>query len=289
MSIEIKGLTFKYNPGTSFERIALNDINLKIESGEFLGLIGHTGSGKSTLIQHLNVLLKPTEGQILLDGYDINSDKSKLKSIRQKVGLVFQYPEHQLFESTIYKEVAYGPTMMGFNEEEIKEKVLQSTNLVGIDESMFDKSPLTMSGGQKRRIAIAGVLAMSPEVLVLDEPTAGLDPRGCKEIMDNIKKMHDELKITVILVSHNMEDIARLADRIAVMDKGRLKYLGSPADVFAKGEELEQIGLAVPQISVLVQQLNRKGYKIPNDIFTVEEATDYILKNIVLKRKVQND
>ncbi len=280
MSIEIKDLTFKYNPDTAFERVALKNINLTVESGEFFGLIGHTGSGKSTLIQHLNVLLKPTSGQIFLDGADINADKSKLKSIRRQVGLVFQYPEHQLFESTIYREIAFGPTMMGFTQEETKERVHHAAKTVGIDESMFEKSPLTVSGGQKRRIAIAGVLAMNPKVLVLDEPTAGLDPRGCAEIMDNIKKMHEELNLTVILVSHSMEDIARLANRIAVMDKGSIKYLGSPAEVFRKGEELEEIGLAAPQISGLIQKLNQKGFNLPKDIFTVEEATEYILKKL---------
>ena len=217
MSIKINHLTHIYGEGTAFEKKALDDINLEIEDGEFIGLIGHTGSGKSTLIQHLNALLVPTSGEVLLNGENIYADKSKLKSIRQRVGLVFQYPEHQLFEMTVYKDVAYGPGNLGLSQEEIDKRVRSAFETVGLGEDVYDKSPFELSGGQKRRAAIAGVLAMEPEVLILDEPTAGLDPRGRDEILDAVKKMHDMRKITVILVSHSMEDVAKLVDRIVVL------------------------------------------------------------------------
>jgi energy-coupling factor transport system ATP-binding protein len=273
MSIQIKDLVHKYSEGTTFEKVALNNINLEINKGEFIGLIGHTGSGKSTLIQHLNALLKPTSGQILLDGEDINADKNKLKSIRQKVGLVFQYPEHQLFEMTIYKDVAFGPENMGLNEQQVKQRVEEALAIVGIDQSMYQKSPFDLSGGQKRRVAIAGVLAMKPEVLILDEPTAGLDPKGRDEILESIADLHNKLGITIILVSHSMEDIAKLVQRVIVMHKGEVCLDGTPKEVFSHVEKLESIGLAVPQISYVIHQLNKKGFDLPKDIYTIEEAT----------------
>lgn len=278
MSIQIRHLTHKYSIGTTFERTALDDINLEIQSGEFIGLIGHTGSGKSTLIQHLNALIKPTSGEILLDGENINQDKIKLKSIRQKVGLVFQYPEHQLFEMTIYKDVAFGPSNMNLSKEEIDKRVRTALNIVGIDESMYEKSPFDLSGGQKRRVAIAGVLAMEPKILILDEPTAGLDPRGRDEILKAVNDFHKKLGITIILVSHSMEDIAKLVDRIIVMNKGKVELSGTPCEIFSEVNKLESMGLAVPQISYVIYELNKKGYNLPKDIYTIDEAVKVLYK-----------
>lgn len=249
MSIKINHLTHVYGENSVFEKKALDDINLEINDGEFIGLIGHTGSGKSTLIQHLNALLVPTSGEVLLNGENIYADKSKLKTIRQKVGLVFQYPEHQLFEMTVYKDVAYGPGNLGLSEDEIDKRVREALETVGLGDEIYEKSPFELSGGQKRRAAIAGVLAMEPEVLILDEPTAGLDPKGRDEILDAIKLMHEKRKITVILVSHSMEDVAKLVDRIVVLAKGKIAVTGTPKEVFAQTEKLESIGLAAPQIS----------------------------------------
>ena len=280
MSIEINHLTHIYNKDTIFQKIALNDVNLKIEDGGFIGLIGHTGSGKSTLIQHLNALIAPTQGEILLDGENIHADKSKLKSVRQRIGLVFQYPEHQLFEMTIYKDVAFGPTNMGLDEEEINRRVVDALNTVGISQDLYEKSPFELSGGQKRRVAIAGILAMKPKVLVLDEPTAGLDPRGRDEILNAIKEMHEKLGITVILVSHSMEDVARLVDRIIVMYKGEVAITGTPKEVFKHVRRLEAIGLAAPQISYVFTKLKEKGFVVPDDVYTTEEATE-VLYNLV--------
>ena len=273
MSIKINHLTHIYGKGTPFEKKALDDINLEINDGEFIGLIGHTGSGKSTLTQHLNALLVPTSGEVLLNGENIYADKSKLKSIRQKVGLVFQYPEHQLFEMTVYKDVAYGPGNLGLSEEEIDKRVRAAFDTVGISEDMYEKSPFELSGGQKRRVAIAGVLAMEPQVLILDEPTAGLDPKGRDEILDAIKKMHDMRNLTVILVSHSMEDVAKLVDRIIVMAGGKVALTGTPKEVFSQVDKLEAIGLAAPQISYVFSKLNQKGYDVPKDIYTVADAT----------------
>ena len=274
MSIEIKNLTYIYSPGTAFETKALDNINLTIPDGAFVGLIGHTGSGKSTLIQHLNALVKPSSGQILLNGENIHTDKNKLKSIRQRIGLVFQYPEHQLFEMTVYKDVAFGPTNMGLSIEEIDERVRESLRLVGIAEDLYEKSPFELSGGQKRRVAIAGVLAMKPEVLILDEPTAGLDPKGRDDILENIRAMHDQLGITVILVSHSMEDIAAYADTVLVMYQGRVALQGTCPEVFAHREELESMGLAAPQISYMVAALRERGFDLPKEIFTVKAAAE---------------
>lgn len=273
MSIKIEGLTYIYSPNTTFEKKALDNINIDIDKGSFIGVIGHTGSGKSTLIQHLNGLLKPTHGKILLNGIDINSDKSKLKEIRQKVGLVFQYPEQQLFESTVYKDVSFGPINMGIPQQEVNKRVEQALDLVGLTKDIYDKSPFELSGGQRRRVAIAGVLAMEPEVLVMDEPTAGLDPQGRHKILEQIRTMHNKRKNTIILVSHSMEDIARLVDKVIVLHEGKVKYCGIPKDVFLYAEELEKIGLAVPQISYLIKALEKKGIHLKKDIFTVEEAT----------------
>ena len=276
MSIEISHLTHLYNPGTAMERKALDDVNITINDGEFVAFIGHTGSGKSTLIQHLNALIKPTSGKILLDGEDINADKTKLKAIRQKVGLVFQYPEYQLFEMTVFKDVCYGPKNMGLSEEEVKNAAEKALSLVGLDQSFYDKSPFELSGGQKRRVAIAGILAMNPRVLVLDEPTAGVDPRGRDEILGAIDHMHKETGITVILVSHSMEDVAKFADRIVVMNNGHVALTGTPKEVFSHVSELEEMGLAAPQTSYVMKGLKDSGLNVPQDVYTVDEATDVL-------------
>ena len=265
------------------ERKALDDVNLTIEDGEFIAVIGHTGSGKSTLIQHLNALMKPTSGQILLDGDDINADKTKLKEIRQKIGLVFQYPEHQLFEMTVLKDVCYGPLNMGLSEEEAESVAKEALSLVSMDESFYEKSPFELSGGQKRRVAIAGILAMKPKVLVLDEPTAGLDPKGREEILNAVKMMHDTLGITVVLVSHSMEDVARFVDRIIVMYGGKVALTGTPKEVFARSEELEKIGLAAPQISYVMKGLKEKGYNVPTDVYTINEAVKALYEMLKVK------
>ncbi len=278
MSIKINHLTHVYGENSVFEKKALDDINLEINDGEFIGLIGHTGSGKSTLIQHLNALLVPTSGEVLLNGENIYADKSKLKTIRQKVGLVFQYPEHQLFEMTVYKDVAYGPGNLGLSEDEIDKRVREALETVVLGEEIYEKSPFELSGGQKRRAAIAGVLAMEPEVLILDEPTAGLDPKGRDEILDAIKLMHEKRKITVILVSHSMEDVAKLVDRIVVLAKGKIAVTGTPKEVFAQTEKLESIGLAAPQISYVFSELIQRGYDVPSDVYTVSEATEVLYK-----------
>ncbi len=278
MSIKINHLTHVYGENSVFEKKALDDINLEINDGEFIGLIGHTGSGKSTLIQHLNALLMPTSGEVLLNGENIYADKSKLKTIRQKVGLVFQYPEHQLFEMTVYKDVAYGPGNLGLSEDEIDKRVREALETVGLGDEIYEKSPFELSGGQKRRAAIAGVLAMEPEVLILDEPTAGLDPKGRDEILDAIKLMHEKRKITVILVSHSMEDVAKLVDRIVVLAKGKIAVTGTPKEVFAQTEKLESIGLAAPQISYVFSELIQRGYDVPSDVYTVSEATEVLYK-----------
>lgn len=278
MSIQLNHLTHVYNEGTTFEKVALNDVTLEIQTGEFIGLIGHTGSGKSTLIQHLNGIISPSSGEILLDGENIHKDKAKLKEVRRRIGLAFQYPEYQLFEMTVYKDVAFGPTNLGLSAEQIHENVVAALNIVGIDETFYEKSPFELSGGQKRRVAIAGVLAMNPEVLILDEPTAGLDPKGRDEILAAIHKLHEERGITVILVSHSMEDVARLVDRIIVMHKGKVAMTGTPREIFSHPMELEQMGLAAPQVSYVFAKLKEKGYDVPTDIYTVEEARDALLK-----------
>ena len=279
MYIEVKDLTQIYMPKTPFEKTALDRVSFSIQQGEFIGLIGHTGSGKSTLIQHLNGLLRPYDGTVSIEGVDFfnTKDKNILKGIRQKVGLVFQYPEHQLFEMTIFKEISFGPRNLGLTEEEIYQRVRRAMQRVGLDESFDHKSPFELSGGQKRRVAIAGVLAMEPKILVLDEPTAGLDPRGKEAILSQIKDLHKEYGLTTILVSHSMEDIAKVADRILVMHGGRLVMDGTPKDIFVRQEELISIGLGVPQITTLARKLKEQGFDIPENIITIEEAKKYLL------------
>lgn len=279
MSIKIENLTYVYNPASPFETKALDNVNVEIKSGEFIGLIGHTGSGKSTLTQHLNGLIKPTSGKIIINGTDITDKSVKMSQIRKKVGLVFQYPEHQLFEETIYKDIAFGPKNLGLSEAEVEERVKEAMEFVKLPfDELKDRSPFELSGGQRRRVAIAGVFAMKPEVLILDEPTAGLDPRTRDELLEEIKNLHSKYKNTVILVSHSMEDIAKLVDRIIVMHRGKIALLGSPREVFQEVETLESIGLAAPQISYLVRELKEKGIQLREDIFTVEEAKEEILK-----------
>ena len=285
MSVDIKGLTYIYNEGLPFESRALDDIYLNIEDGEFIGLIGHTGSGKSTLIQQLNGLLKPSSGTIFINDFEITGRDASLVSIRKKVGLVFQYPEYQLFEETIYKDVAFGPMKLGLDESEIERRVYESLRMVGLDpEEKRDQSPFEMSGGQKRRVAIAGVIAMEPEILILDEPTAGLDPHGRDEILAQIKKIHEERGTTILLVSHSMEDISKLADRLVVMNHGRIDLVGTPKEVFRHEERLLQIGLGVPRVVSLMNMLRQRGYELDEDIITMEEAKQKILEMIRRKR-----
>lgn len=272
MSIKAENLTYIYGEGSPFEKKALDGLNVTIESGEFCGLIGHTGSGKSTMIQHFNRLLTPTSGVVKVFDQDINDKETDIKSVRQRVGLVFQYPEHQLFEMTIYKDVAFGPKNMGLSDEDVDIRVREALEKVGMSEEDYEKSPFELSGGQKRRVAIAGVLAMKPDVLILDEPTAGLDPQGGDAILEEIMAIHKRDHITIILVSHNMEDIARFVDRILVMDKGKLRLDGSPKEVFREVDALEEMGLAVPQVTYLIRALKDKGYQVPEDVTTIEEA-----------------
>lgn len=278
MSIKIENLSYVYSEGTPFEKKALDGVTLEIDNGEFVGLIGHTGSGKSTLIQHFNGLFKPSEGSVYVQGEDIHGEDVKLSDIRQKVGLVFQYPEHQLFEMTVYKDVSFGPVNMGLNASEVDSRVKEALHIVGLSEEVYEKSPFELSGGQKRRVAIAGVLAMKPDVLILDEPTAGLDPRGRDEILEEIKKLHDELGITVILVSHSMEDIGKYVDRIIVMDRGHIKYDDAPKKVFQHIESLEKMGLGVPQVTYLMRELTDKGYHVSPEVTTIKEAYDELMK-----------
>ncbi|NMB26545.1 MAG: energy-coupling factor transporter ATPase [Tissierellia bacterium] len=278
MIIKIENLNYIYNPNTPFEKKALDNVNLNIDKGDFIGLIGHTGSGKSTLVQHLNGLIKPTTGKIIVDGMDITSEDANLKEVRQKVGLVFQYPEHQLFEETIYKDIAFGPKNLELKEGEVRERVKKAMELVGLNfDDLKDRSPFELSGGQKRRVAIAGVLAMKPKVLVLDEPTAGLDPRGRDEILGRIQKLYEEEGITIILVSHSMEDIARLVNRIVVMHKGKIAGEGPTKEIFKQAEELEKIGLGIPQITSFMRKYKLEGNKVRDDILTVKEAKEELI------------
>lgn len=277
--IEIKNLTHIYSEGLPFEKKAIDDINLKIEENEFIGLIGHTGSGKSTFIQHLNGLLKPSSGEIIVDGMKVDKSSSNLTELRKKIGLVFQYPEYQLFEETIERDIAFGPGNLDLSEEEVLRRVKSSMDSVGLDyETYKDKSPFELSGGLKRRVAIAGVLAMEPKVLILDEPTAGLDPRGRDEILSEIKSIHEKRKITVILVSHSMEDVARIAERIIVMDKGKVFLDSNPREIFRNEDKLLSVGLGIPQITSLMRTLKKKGLDINEDSITVEEAKESLIK-----------
>ena len=277
MSIKLDHINYIYGEGSASPVHATNDVSLEIKDGEFIGLMGHTGSGKSTLIQHLNGLIRPTSGNIYYNGKNTSDEDFSMKELRSKVGLVFQYPEHQLFEVTVFDDVCFGPKNLGLEKKEIEERAKQALQLVGLDESYYERSPFELSGGQKRRVAIAGVLAMDPEILILDEPTAGLDPKGRDEILDAIELLHKEKDITIILVSHSMEDIAKYAQRIIVMDKGKVKFDGTPKEVFRHYKELEQIGLAAPQVTYIVHQLKEKGWNINTDITTVEEAKREIL------------
>lgn len=277
--IEINNLTHIYSESLPFEKKAVDDISLKVEENEFIGLIGHTGSGKSTFIQHLNGLLKPSSGEIIIDGTRVDKSGANLTDLRKKVGLVFQYPEYQLFEETIERDIAFGPGNLDLSEEEVQERVKSSMESVGLDyETYKDKSPFELSGGLKRRVAIAGVLAMEPKVLILDEPTAGLDPRGRDEILSEIKSIHEKRKMTVILVSHSMEDVAKIAERIVVLDKGKVFLDGEPRDIFREEDKLLGVGLGIPQITSLMRTLKKKGLDINEDAITVEEAKESLKK-----------
>lgn len=272
MQLRLEKVCYKYAPGTAYETVALDNIGINIEKGEFIALIGHTGSGKSTLISLLNALEKPTSGRVLYEGEDVNGEDYDRRALRGKVGLVFQYPDHQLFEETIYKELAFGPKNLGLDEAEVDKRVKKGAYLTGISESIFTESPLELSGGQKKRVTIASVLAMEPEVLILDEPTAGLDPRGRDEILESIRLIHEQTGCTVILVSHSMEDVARYADRIIVLSKGSVVYDDVPVKVFAHYRELEKLGLSAPQITYLMHRLKEEGIAVDTNCITVNEA-----------------
>ena len=279
MPIQIENATHTYMPGSPFQATAIHDVNLTIQDGEFLGVIGHTGSGKSTLVQHLNGLLTPSSGRVLVDGEDVNQKGANRRAIRQKVGLVFQYPEHQLFEESVHKDIAFGPKNLGLSLTEIDERVKTACAQVGLDyEAYAQRSPFELSGGQMRRAAIAGVLAMRPKVLVLDEPTAGLDPAGRDGILDMVKALHDAGGLTVVMVTHSMDDIARLATRLVVMNKGAVIATGSPREIFSKVEMMESIGLGVPQAAKLAWQLRKSGWDLPDDIYTLAEMRAHILR-----------
>ena len=279
--IKAENVNYIYQQGMPFERQALYDVNIEIEDGSLVALIGHTGSGKSTLIQHFNALVKPTSGKIIINGIDVTAPKADLRLVRKTVGLVFQYPEHQLFEETVYKDIAFGPKNMGFSDEKIDKRVRESAALVGLKEKHLTRSPFDLSGGQKRRVAIAGVLAMNPKVIILDEPTAGLDPKGRDEILATIKKLHEENKeMIIIFVSHSMEDVAKTAERVIVMNDGHVEMQGTVAEVFAQAEHLQKIGLNVPQVTLLTDKLRLAGYDLPEHIYTVKYAADAIKKLI---------
>lgn len=278
MSIIIDKLNYIYSPGTAYEKQALKNINLVIEDGEFIGLIGHTGSGKSTLVQHLNGLMRPTSGAIYYNGEDIHDKDYEKKKLRSKVGLVFQYPEHQLFEIDVFKDVCFGPKNLGLSQKEAELRAYAALKQVGLGDEYFYQSPFDLSGGQKRRVAIAGVLAMKPEILILDEPTAGLDPKGRDEILDQIAKLKEETGITVILVSHSMEDVAKYVERIIVMNRGSVLYDDEPRQVFQHYKELEQVGLAAPQVTYIMQALARQGMEVDTAVTTIKEAEQEILR-----------
>jgi cobalt import ATP-binding protein cbiO 2 len=279
MSIKVEQLSHIYSPGTPFESVALKNVNFEVSNGEFIGLIGHTGSGKSTLIQHLNGLLKATSGKIYIDGMDLTSSDVTLTDIRKKVGLVFQYPEYQLFEETIERDIAFGPSKLNLSAEEITKRVKDAMKMVGLNyEALKDKSPFELSGGQKRRVAIAGVLAMKPDILILDEPTAGLDPKGRDEILNQIRVVQQTYGTTIILVSHSMDDVSRLVNRLIVMNRGEVAFDGTPRQIFAHQQKMEAIGLGVPKVVELSNKLRERGWKISEDILTLEEMKEAILK-----------
>lgn len=279
MSIKLEHINYIYSPGTAYEKQALKDINLEIKQGEFVGIIGHTGSGKSTLIQHFNGLMKAAGGKLYYDGQNIYEDGYDMKALRNQVGLVFQYPEHQLFEVDVLSDVCFGPKNQGLSAKECEKRAKEALELVGFPEKYYKQSPFEISGGQKRRAAIAGVLAMHPKVLVLDEPTAGLDPKGRDEILDQITYLHKNTNLTVILVSHSMEDIARYVDRIIVMNQGGKMFDGRPRDVFAHYRELEEVGLAAPQVTYIMHALKANGMDVVTDVTTIEEAADAIMRS----------
>ncbi len=284
MSVEVKGVSYCYNQNTVYENLAVDNVSFKINKGEFVGLIGHTGSGKSTLVQLLNCLLKPDKGTVLIDGKDVFENEKTMRENRFKVGLVFQYPEHQLFEMTVYEDVSFAPKNMGLSEDEIKKRVEHSLSLVGVDKSSYDKSPIALSGGQKRRVAIAGILAMKPEILILDEPTAGLDPKGREDILQELKRLKQKQGLTIILVSHSMDDVANYADRVLVMDEGKLLLDGSVGEVFKQVDKLTSVGLAPPQISYIIKDLNDRGFDIDSEITNVEQFKEELLKQIKQKQ-----
>ena len=277
MSIILDHINYIYSRGTAYEMYALKDISLKINDGEFIGIIGHTGSGKSTLIQHLNGLLRATSGSIYYNGADIYDDGYDMRALRSRVGLVFQYPEHQLFETDVFSDVCFGPKNLGLTQKEVELRAYAALKLVGLEDAYFYQSPFDLSGGQKRRVAIAGVLAMKPEVLILDEPTAGLDPKGRDEILDQIAKLKKETGITVLLVSHSMDDVAKYVDRIIVMNKGRVMYDDEPREVFRQYQSLEAVGLAAPQVTYIMKELREHGYDVSDEVTTIEEAKREIL------------
>jgi len=279
--IRTEGLTHVYSKGTPFQKVAIDHIDIDIERGEFVGLIGHTGSGKSTFIQHLNGLLAPSEGRVIIDGVDVASSKAAARDVRFKVGLVFQYPEYQLFEETVRRDIAFGPRNMGLSEAETEERVREAAGFVGVPEYLFDASPLELSGGQKRRVAIAGVIAMRPQVLILDEPTAGLDPAGRESILGNISYYQRSTGATVILISHSMDDVARIASRLVVFNEGRIAMDGTPAEVFEQAEELTAMGLTVPKATEIAMALRRRGVNIPQSIYT----TNYLRKMLINLRE----
>ena len=276
--IRTEGLTHVYSAGTPFEQTAIEDVSLTIPAGQLAAVIGHTGSGKSTFIQHLDALLQPTRGRVLLDGEDINRDKYARRDVKWKVGLVFQYPEYQLFEETVWRDIAFGPRNMKLPESEIDERVREAARFTGVDEALFERSPLELSGGQKRRIAIAGVIAMRPEVLILDEPTAGLDPAGCAQLLDNIRRYREESGSTVLLVSHSMDEVAKLAERIIVFDRGHVVLDGTPAEIFRQAARLMEIGLSVPRAAEIAVALRRRGLAVPEGVFTHEQLLHALLK-----------
>ncbi len=275
--LRTEGLTYVYGEGTPFVRQAITDVTLDIEEDTLYALIGHTGSGKSTLVQHLNGLIRATSGKIYLDGVDIWAEPKKIREVRFKVGLVFQYPEYQLFDETVAKDIAFGPKNLGLNENEIKERVEWASEVVGLSKDLLEKSPFDLSGGEKRRAAIAGVLAMKPKILILDEPTAGLDPKGRDRLLDGIAAYRKENKTTVILVSHSMEDVAKVADRVIVMNDGRVEMTGTTGEVFSRADRLTDIGLNVPMITRVMQQLRARGANVPDDVLTVEQARDILV------------
>ena len=276
--IKAENLTYVYGEGAPFRKVALDDVNIDIQEGELIGIIGHTGSGKSTLIQHFNGLLKPTSGKVIVDGEELFADKARLRAIRFKVGLVFQYPEYQLFEETVYKDIAFGPKNMGLSDDEIDIRVKQTMKLVGLKPELMNKSPFDLSGGQKRRVAIAGVIAMEPKVLILDEPTAGLDPRGRDRILGLIKDYHNEKKSTVMLVSHSMEDVAKTVSKILVMNDAKVFMFDTPEHVFARVRELDSMGLTVPQITRVFDRLKQSGINFSDEVYSVEYAKKLVLR-----------